>query len=166
LRSFAGALNLRRKLEMSATGKFSLANILELIVIVALWKRAIEIPICIGTGKSGITKIHDIRALEKTDMNLVALIRNAIEVMKDRDNRLIELSAVQNTETGIKISVRDNGTSIDQENLDQIFVPLYSTRKEGSGIGLSLSRQIMKLHKGRIEVESEKGTGTCCNLEF
>jgi signal transduction histidine kinase len=65
-----------------------------------------------------------------------------------------------------RISVRDNGQGIEKENLAQIFVPFYSTKKNGSGIGLSLSRQIMKLHKGRIEVESEKGKGSCFTLEF
>jgi len=54
----------------------------------------------------------------------------------------------------------------DQEHLDQIFIPFFSTKKEGSGIGLSLSRQIMKLHKGRIEVETSEGSGTCVSLIF
>ena len=79
---------------------------------------------------------------------------------------MIELIASQNY-SGIKmISVCDNGKGIDKENLAQIFVPFYSTKKNGSGIGLSLSRQIMKLHRGHIEVESEKGKGSCFTLEF
>ena len=104
--------------------------------------------------------------LELIEQVLINLIRNAIEALKDTIDPVIELSAIQNTEVGIKISIRDNGSGIDIENLDQIFVPFYSTKKEGTGIGLSLSRQIMKAHKGRIEVESEKGAGTFVTLEF
>ncbi len=55
---------------------------------------------------------------------------------------------------------------IPEENLGNIFIPFFSTKKEGSGIGLSLSRQIMKLHRGRIDVETEAGAGTTFILEF
>ncbi len=93
-------------------------------------------------------------------------IRNAIEELKDSPGPLVELTAEQENKSGTIIKVRDNGVGIDKENLDQIFIPFFSTKKEGSGIGLSLSRHIMKLHKGRIEVETEKGIGTCFVLEF
>ena len=79
---------------------------------------------------------------------------------------LIELSVEQEDKSGTIIKVRDNGVGIDKENLDQIFIPFFSTKKEGSGIGLSLSRQIMKLHKGRIEAKTKIGEGTCFILEF
>jgi len=62
--------------------------------------------------------------------------------------------------------VCDNGPGIPEGNLDNIFIPFFSTKKEGSGIGLSLSRQIMKLHRGRIDVETETGAGTTFILEF
>jgi two-component system nitrogen regulation sensor histidine kinase NtrY len=55
---------------------------------------------------------------------------------------------------------------IPEENLGNIFIPFFSTKKESSGIGLSLSRQIMKLHRGRIDVETEAGAGTTFILEF
>ena len=55
---------------------------------------------------------------------------------------------------------------IPEENLGNIFIPFFSTKKDGSGIGLSLSRQIMKLHRGRIDVETEAGAGTTFILEF
>jgi len=104
--------------------------------------------------------------LELIEQVLINLTRNAFEAMKEITNPLLELSAGKNEAGRISINLRDNGHGIEKENLSQIFVPFYSTRKNGSGIGLSLSRQIMKLHKGRIEVESEPGKGSCFTLEF
>jgi two-component system nitrogen regulation sensor histidine kinase NtrY len=104
--------------------------------------------------------------LELIEQVLINLIRNSIEALEHTREPMIELSAGQENKSQTIIRLRDNGKGIDPEHLEQIFVPFFSTRKEGSGIGLSLSRQIMKLHKGRIEVESEKGTGTCFSLVF
>jgi len=56
----------------------------------------------------------------------------------------------------VKIEVRDNGPGIAPEIMDQIFIPFYTTKKQGSGIGLSLSRQIMRLHKGSFRVAATK----------
>jgi two-component system, NtrC family, nitrogen regulation sensor histidine kinase NtrY len=64
------------------------------------------------------------------------------------------------------ISVQDNGAGIDAENLDKIFIPFFSTKKTGSGIGLSLSKQIMRLHRGSIHATSEPGKYTTFHLEF
>ncbi|HNP08601.1 MAG TPA: ATP-binding protein, partial [Cyclobacteriaceae bacterium] len=63
-------------------------------------------------------------------------------------------------------SVSDNGDGIDPEALERIFVPFYSTKKAGSGIGLSLSKQIMRQHEGRITVKSKLGEGTEFMLRF
>ena len=97
---------------------------------------------------------------------MINLIRNAIDALHRAVVPTIDLNASKTNEGGIIMSVCDNGHAISPENLDQIFVPFYSTKKEGSGIGLSLSMQIMKIHKGRIDVQSEVGKGTCVNLEF
>ena len=104
--------------------------------------------------------------IELIEQVLINLFRNAIEALQDIPEPLIELNGVQGNKSEMIIRVRDNGAGIDKEHLDQIFIPFFSTKKEGSGIGLSLSRQIMKLHKGRIEVETEKETGTCFTLVF
>ncbi len=97
---------------------------------------------------------------------LINLVRNALDALKGVKDATIDMSGYKTREGGIIIKVCDNGQGISKENLDQIFVPFYSTKKEGSGIGLSLSLQIMKLHKGRIDVQSEEGKGTCVSLEF
>lgn len=105
----------------------------------------------------------DFELLEQVIINL---IRNAIDAVSQISDPLIELKAECNTGNKTIISVRDNGPGIQSDLLDQIFIPFFSTKKNGSGIGLSLSRQIMKLHKGRIDVESEPGSGTGFMLEI
>jgi signal transduction histidine kinase len=64
------------------------------------------------------------------------------------------------------IKVSDNGIGISQELLDKIFIPFFSTKKSGSGIGLSLCKQIMMLHKGNINVQSIENQGTAFLLQF
>jgi signal transduction histidine kinase len=69
-------------------------------------------------------------------------------------------------ENSVKIEVMDNGSGIIKEAIEHIFVPFYTTKKRGSGIGLSLSRQIMQMHKGSIAVESEPDVQTTFTLRF
>ena len=64
------------------------------------------------------------------------------------------------------MKVADNGVGMDEEVMDKIFIPFFSTRKTGSGIGLSLCKQIMLLHKGSIQVQSRPGEGTAFMLLF
>ncbi len=104
--------------------------------------------------------------LEMIEQVLINLIKNAIEAVKETAQPKIKLTADQKGNKVVTISVCDNGPGIPEESLDKIFIPFYSTKKDGSGIGLSLSRQIMKLHRGRIDVETEPGAGTTFILEF
>jgi nitrogen fixation/metabolism regulation signal transduction histidine kinase len=104
--------------------------------------------------------------LEMIEQVLINLIKNAMEVVRDQPGPKIKLTAERKDNQAVTISVFDNGPGIPEENLDKIFIPFFSTKKEGSGIGLSLSRQIMKLHRGRIDVETEPGSGTTFLLEF
>lgn len=97
---------------------------------------------------------------------MINLLKNAMDALKETGDPVIDLEAFRTRDGGIALRVCDNGQGIKKEDLDQIFVPFFSTKKEGSGIGLSLSMQIMKLHKGRIDVQSEEGEGTCVSLEF
>jgi signal transduction histidine kinase len=64
------------------------------------------------------------------------------------------------------ISVKDNGNGIDEEALQKIFIPFFTTKKNGSGIGLSLSRQIMRQHQGVLAVKSKLDEGTEFELRF
>src|SRR5678810_869150 len=90
---------------------------------------------------------------------LINLVVNAIEAIKDSPAPKIVLSAyvASNYKSDIKLS--DNGNGMPPELLDKIFVPFFSTKKNGSGIGLSLCKQIMMLHRGNIQVQSVEGEG-------
>ncbi len=97
---------------------------------------------------------------------LINLIKNAIQAFDEQDDKHIALSAYTNEKGRAVIRVKDNGPGIDPEALDKIFIPFYSTKKTGSGIGLSLSRQIMRRHEGSITVKSTVGEGTEFFLRF
>jgi two-component system nitrogen regulation sensor histidine kinase NtrY len=96
---------------------------------------------------------------------LINLIKNAIQAFDSQTERKIFLSAYDN-EGHVIISVKDNGNGIDADALERIFVPFFTTKKTGSGIGLSLSRQIMRQHGGQITVKSKLGEGTEFLLRF
>ncbi len=66
----------------------------------------------------------------------------------------------------LSIAVADNGPGIPAEFMDDIFTPFFSTREDGSGIGLSFSKQIVRLHGGTISIQSEPGKGTTVNMKF
>jgi C4-dicarboxylate-specific signal transduction histidine kinase len=97
---------------------------------------------------------------------LINLIKNAIQSFDEQSNKLIELRAYSNEKGSPVISVKDNGAGIDVEALEKIFIPFFSTKKTGSGIGLSLSKQIMRQHEGNITVKSTLGEGTEFLLRF
>jgi nitrogen fixation/metabolism regulation signal transduction histidine kinase len=97
---------------------------------------------------------------------LINLLLNAIDACQNKDNALIQISAQKKINGNIIIKVADNGKGIPEEIKDSVFVPFFSTKKTGSGIGLSLSKQIMLLHKGRIQIKSAEGTGTVISLLF
>lgn len=97
---------------------------------------------------------------------LINLLVNAIDATKDRPNALITLAAYVSSDRKTVIRVSDNGTGISEEVQDKIFVPFFSTKKSGSGIGLSLCKQIMMMHRGSIQLKSKEGIGTSFSLRF
>ncbi len=97
---------------------------------------------------------------ELLEMVLINLIKNAIEVLNDHENARITLRAFINDKLRPILEVEDNGPGIIPEAVDNIFIPFYTTKPTGSGIGLSLSRQIIHLHGGNLGVESEVGKKT------
>ena len=97
---------------------------------------------------------------------LINLVLNACEAVRGLDRPQIALSAGLDERGRPVIQVRDNGRGIPAENLDKIFIPFFSTKEGGSGIGLSLSRQIMRLHGGSISAASKPGRETVFTLRF
>lgn len=97
---------------------------------------------------------------------LINLLRNAIQAFDDQENRTIEIKASANEKSRPIISVKDNGTGIEPEAMEKIFIPFFTTKKTGSGIGLSLSRQLMRQHQGTLTVNSTVGVGTEFFMRF
>ena len=97
---------------------------------------------------------------------LINLLRNAIQAFDESENKEIVIKASLNEKTRPVISIKDNGTGIEPEALDRIFIPFFTTKKTGSGIGLSLSRQIMRQHQGTLTVKSTVGKGTEFFMRF
>lgn len=97
---------------------------------------------------------------------LINLIQNAIQAVEDTVSRIISLEAFIDEAGKIIIEVTDSGRGIEEEALSKIFIPFFTTKKKGSGIGLSLSKQIMRRHKGNIQVRSKLGEGTTFKLIF
>lgn len=105
----------------------------------------------------------DTNLLEQVMINLLV---NAIEAVKDRAEPRIVLNAYISATRKTVIKVADNGSGMAEEVVDKIFIPFFSTKKSGSGIGLSLCKQIMMLHRGTITVHSVEGEGTAFLLQF
>jgi two-component system, NtrC family, nitrogen regulation sensor histidine kinase NtrY len=102
---------------------------------------------------------------EMIEQVLINLLKNAKEALAEVDNPSLKLIG-KYEENAIKIEVIDNGPGIIKEAIEHIFVPFYTTKRTGSGIGLSLSRQIMQMHNGSITVESEPDVQTIFTLRF
>lgn len=102
---------------------------------------------------------------EMIEQVLINLLKNAKEALAETDNPSLKLLG-KYEDNAIKIEVIDNGPGIIKEAIDHIFVPFYTTKRTGSGIGLSLSRQIMQMHNGSITVESEPDVRTIFTLRF
>jgi len=97
---------------------------------------------------------------------LINLVKNSIHATENKEIRTIKLNAFMNKRDRICIQVIDNGQGILKDVIDKVFIPFFTTKPTGSGIGLSLSKQIMRLHTGSISVQSEPDVTTVFTLTF
>jgi two-component system, NtrC family, nitrogen regulation sensor histidine kinase NtrY len=97
---------------------------------------------------------------------LINLLQNAIQALEESEQKVITLSGFIDEAGKIIIEVADTGKGIEEEALGKIFIPFFTTKKKGSGIGLSISKQIMRRHKGNIQVRSKLGEGSTFKLIF
>ncbi len=102
---------------------------------------------------------------EQLQLILINLIKNAKEALLSTEKPVISITIIT-TQNFYYINIEDNGEGIVPEALDRIFIPFFTTKKEGSGIGLALSRQIMQLHNGKLSVSSTPGVHTTFTLQF
>lgn len=104
--------------------------------------------------------------MQQIEQVLINLVKNARDALEEQDDKKLLVAASLTPSQKVQITVRDNGPGILPENLDTIFVPFFTTRKKGSGIGLSISRQLMFANKGSLSVKSEPGAGAEFVLSF
>lgn len=114
--------------------------------------------------------LKDTRLILRADINLVEqalinLLLNAIDAVKGVEEPYISIAGI-NRDGYTIIRVQDNGVGMPSDIQDQIFTPFFTTKKTGTGVGLTLSKQIMLLHKGNLLLESEEGVGSTFILQF
>lgn len=154
-------LNKITKLDLTKILVRNLFESLNSLMRPTLEKKHIELEIILRDPALAIQA--DLNLIEQVLINLVV---NAIEAIKDREHPRLTLSAEVQANNRTLVKVADNGLGMPPELLDKIFIPFFSTRKTGSGIGLSLCKQIMLLHKGNIQVQSTEGLGSTFILQF
>jgi two-component system, NtrC family, nitrogen regulation sensor histidine kinase NtrY len=121
-----------------------------------------RVNICIRPVPPDVFVQADARLLEQVLLNLLT---NSLQAMEGVLHPQIELKAFQK-DAKLLIEVTDNGQGIEADKLGKIFIPFYSTKASGSGIGLPVCKQIMHLHGGSLRVQSQKGVGTKVELQF
>lgn len=97
---------------------------------------------------------------------LINLVKNAMEALEKTKDPMIVIRTGKDAGMHPFIEISDNGCGIPKSDTEKVFIPFYTTREHGSGIGLSLAREIMRLNNGRIDIESEEGKGTSVRLVF
>jgi two-component system nitrogen regulation sensor histidine kinase NtrY len=154
-------LNKITKLNMKSVLVRDLFENLNNLMQPTLAKKNIELDIVLRDMQMTIDM--DVNLVEQTLINLLV---NAIDAVKDTATPCITLTAETGANNKPIIKIADNGVGMPPELLEKIFIPFFSTRKSGSGIGLSLCKQIMMLHKGNIQVQSIQGEGSAFILLF
>ncbi|MEZ4940694.1 MAG: ATP-binding protein [Saprospiraceae bacterium] len=96
---------------------------------------------------------------ELLEQVLINLVKNAIEAVEGIERPALTLGVAKDSEGVVVIQVADNGAGVPEDLQEQIFMPFFTTKNEGTGIGLSLCRQIVQLHKGSLSVVSAAGAG-------
>ncbi|HEY0176300.1 MAG TPA: ATP-binding protein [Pedobacter sp.] len=141
----------------------SIGEILQHIqVLMQPFAAAKNIKLIVGQTASKITVQADLKLVEQALINLVT---NSIHSLEDTPLPLIEID-YRLEQNKLFIDVSDNGKGIEADLLEKIFVPFFTTRKNGSGIGLTITRNIMKMHHGNLEVSSVPKERTILSLVF
>lgn len=97
---------------------------------------------------------------------IINLVRNALQATNDQDDAHISVSSRLNRRGGVVIEVADNGPGVPDDIATKIFVPFFTTKENGSGVGLALARQVMTAHDGFIRISPNKGGGAVFTLTF
>jgi two-component system, NtrC family, nitrogen regulation sensor histidine kinase NtrY len=96
---------------------------------------------------------------------LINIVQNAIEAVSGSDDPTININ-LEKTSEAVRVMISDNGPGIEPSTLDKIFIPFFTTKHNGSGIGLAVSKQILQMHNAQIRVNSKVGVGTQFIIAF
>ena len=149
------------KLNLQRVKVSELFQNIQLLMEPSIKAKSIDIEFKISTPKLELD--IDTHLIEQV---LINLILNAVDACKHKEDATIKVTGMLSTNRDIMIKVYDNGSGIPQDILENIFVPFFTSKATGSGVGLSLCKQIMLLHKGRIMVKSIEGKGSLFTLVF
>jgi signal transduction histidine kinase len=129
--------------------------------------KANKIEVELNIEPENLTLSADKQQIEQV---LINLIKNAIHAMDENEemnkSSKMTICGCLNEHERVLIKIQDNGSGIDEEAVKKIFIPFYTTKKSGSGIGLSLSKQIMRKHNGNLSVTSTLDEGSEFILSF
>jgi two-component system, NtrC family, sensor kinase len=121
-----------------------------------------QVPIDVRLAGDSVKILVDKNQIEQVFINLLL---NALHAVGDHGLVTVR-SAVDRTRGNMRVDIKDNGCGISPENMQKIFEPFFSTKSNGTGLGLAVSYGIVRNHNGDIRVSSKQGAGTCFTVEF
>lgn len=163
LLQFAKSYRLINKVDQPRVAEILLVQLFENIYQLlepTLLQKNIDVDIIIKNTR--MVLLADINLVEQV---LINLLLNAIEAVKDQEDPYISLTGIESNGR-IQIKIQDNGVGMSPEIQEQIFTPFFTTKKTGTGVGLTLSKQIMLMHNGNLLVDSQEGEGSVFTLQF
>lgn len=163
LLQFAKSYRLINKVDQPQVAEILLVQLFENIYQLlepTLLQKNIDVDIIIKNTR--MVLLADISLVEQV---LINLLLNAIEAVKDQPEPYISLSGIESNGR-IQIKIQDNGVGMSPDIQEQIFTPFFTTKKTGTGVGLTLSKQIMLMHNGNLLVDSQEGEGSVFTLQF
>lgn len=163
LLQFAKSYRLINKVDQPQVAEILLVQLFENIYQLlepTLLQKNIDVDIIIKNTR--MVLLADISLVEQV---LINLLLNAIEAVKDQPEPYISLSGIESNGR-IQIKIQDNGVGMSPDIQEQIFTPFFTTKKTGTGVGLTLSKQIMLMHNGNLLVDSKEGEGSVFTLQF
>ena len=164
LMNFVSSYRQLTRLPAPEKGRFQLAELFSDVTSMATqgWLEQ-GLALISNVEPSGLDVFADRQMIEQV---LINLLQNSEHALADTNNGQVQLSARLNKRGHVTIEVADNGTGIAEEIVSRIFVPFYTTRREGSGVGLALSRQVMMAHGGSITYIRNEPAGARFSLNF
>lgn len=163
LQHFANAYRSLTKIPQPQFRKIQIINIIERLNTLfqeELNLSGVELKIDVADNKE---MLGDPELLEQV---LINLIRNAIDAVSGQPNPQIKIKTETRQPNINVIQIEDNGLGIEPSQLDKVFIPFFTTKNTGSGIGLALSKQIIQMHSGQISITSQVGIGTAVEIRL